>query len=81
MEIENCQLALFTKAVHIGDKNPDGEADYDGYSRMSCSFIDGKNTEEVIFPQMKKDYKKNIKYIVILDFSGTVLNQHQTQMR
>ena len=50
------QAALFTRIVVVGEINPTGEVDYEGYNRVQFESSDRTNTEEIVFPEALADY-------------------------
>lgn len=57
MELNQLEAALFTKTVKVGEINPDGEANYEGYSRVVFIADESKNLEHIEFPEAGADYK------------------------
>jgi len=69
--IDNYYAALYTQAVRIGQINPPGEADYKGYSRQQCCFINGRAVEAIMWD--KAGGSVDITSIAIMTAQGTII--------
>lgn len=70
--MEQLYAALFTRPVMIGDRNPPGEAVYDGYYRVPFIALDGTNLSDVHFPPARSDYPVRVTHVAALTESGVV---------
>jgi len=72
IERKNYFAALYTQPIKIGDKNPPGEAEYVGYSRVMF-FARDTNEDEIIFPMAQESYDRKITHLAALDMNGVVV--------
>lgn len=70
-EIREYEIALFTQPIKAGDIDPPGEADYQGYQRVSAIFRDGVARDKVVFQEAEEDYPFPITHIAIM--SGSIV--------
>jgi len=71
-EIHEYEMALFTKPVKAGDIDPPGEADYQGYQRVSAIFIDGVNAGNIVFPKAEEDYPVPVTHLAAMSGNTVV---------
>lgn len=70
------ELALFFRPPRLGEMNPSGEVDYDGYHRVKIEVgEDGKNINQVVFPTESfiGRYKDVATHVVVFSEDGEVI--------